>query len=493
MALYYIIILIFIAIKGYVFALLQIHQNTSISTIITIFLALINQKSIKKMKIAVVGTGYVGLVTGTCFSETGNDVTCIDIDEEKVKKLNNGQIPIYEPGLDVLFDRNTEQGRLKFTTDLKEGVAGAKIIFLALPTPPGGDGAADLQYVLKVAEDLGPMLTEYTVLVNKSTVPVGTADKVREAIAKNCQIDFDVVSNPEFLREGVAVDDFMKPDRVVVGTSSEKARKIMERLYEPFVRQGNPIIFMDERSSELTKYAANAFLATKITFMNEVANLCEKVGADVDKVRAGVGSDNRIGKRFLFAGIGYGGSCFPKDVKALHKTSNDYDYEFKILNSVMEVNHKQKTILIDRIKSYFDGDLKGKKFGLWGLAFKPNTDDIREAPALYLIDALLANGAEVIAYDPEAMDNVKNTIGDKIKYASGMYGATEGVDALIIATEWSVFRTPNFDALTEKMNNKVIFDGRNLYKVEEMKELDFYYESIGRTTSKAKQSTLNER
>ncbi|MDX1630178.1 MAG: UDP-glucose/GDP-mannose dehydrogenase family protein, partial [Fulvivirga sp.] len=366
------------------------------------------------MKIAVVGTGYVGLVTGTCFAETGNHVTCIDIDEKKVKSLQNGKITIYEPGLEALFDRNIEQDRLHFTTDLKAGVEGAKIIFLALPTPPGEDGSADLQYVLKVAEDLGPILKEYAVIVDKSTVPVGTAEKVRAKIAANAQVDFDVVSNPEFLREGVAVEDFMKPDRVVVGTQSEQAKKLMETLYAPLVRQGNPIIFMDEKSAELTKYAANSFLATKITFMNEIANMCELLGADVDAVRKGVGTDTRIGKRFLFAGIGYGGSCFPKDVQALAQSAQEVDYDFHILKSVMSVNEEQKTKLIPRIKEYFGGDLKGKTIALWGLAFKPYTDDIREAPALYNIDQLLEAGAKVKAYDPEAMDTVKELLGDKI-------------------------------------------------------------------------------
>ena len=432
------------------------------------------------MKIAVVGTGYVGLVTGTCFSETGNHVTCIDIDEEKVNKLRNGVVPIYEPGLDVLFERNVRQERLEFTTDLAGGIKDAQVIFLALPTPPGEDGSADLQYVLRVAEDLGHLLENYTVIVDKSTVPVGTAEKVRAKIASNAKAEFDVVSNPEFLREGVAVDDFMKPDRVVVGTQSEKAKKIMEMLYEPLVRQGNPIIFMDERSAELTKYAANSFLATKITFMNEVANLCELLGADVDAVRRGVGTDNRIGKRFLFAGIGYGGSCFPKDVQALAKSSSEANYDFKILNSVMEINEKQKTKLIPKVKAYFNNDLKGKTIALWGLAFKPYTDDIREAPALYNIDALLKEGAKVRAYDPEAMDNVKNLLGDKIFFAENEYEALEGADALFIATEWPIFRTPEFEKIGSKLKNKVIFDGRNLYQPRMMNDLGFEYHSVGR-------------
>ncbi|MTI21406.1 UDP-glucose/GDP-mannose dehydrogenase family protein [Fulvivirga sp. RKSG066] len=438
------------------------------------------------MKIAVVGTGYVGLVTGTCFAETGNTVTCVDIDEKKVESLNNGKITIYEPGLEALFERNIQQERLHFTTDLKEGIKDAKIIFLALPTPPGEDGSADLQYVLKVAEDLGPILEDYTVIVDKSTVPVGTAEKVHAKIAANAKVDFDVVSNPEFLREGVAVEDFMKPDRVVVGTESEKAKKLMETLYAPLVRQGNPVIFMDEKSAELTKYAANSFLATKITFMNEIANMCELLGADVDAVRKGMGTDSRIGKRFLFAGIGYGGSCFPKDVQALAKSAQEVNYDFSILNSVMSVNEGQKTKLIPRIKEYFGGDLKGKKIALWGLSFKPYTDDIREAPSLYNIDQLVAAGAEVQAYDPEAMENVKGVIGDKVSYYNDAYQALEGADALFIATEWPVFRTPDFDKVSSLLKNKTIFDGRNLYDLSEMKELGYTYFSIGRQTVNGK-------
>lgn len=432
------------------------------------------------MKIAVVGTGYVGLVTGTCFSETGNTVTCVDIDQEKVKKLQNGKITIYEPGLEQLFERNIKQKRLSFTTNLEEGIKDAKIIFLALPTPPGEDGSADLKYILKVAEDLGPLLKEYTVIIDKSTVPVGTSEKVRQKIAAGSKVDFDVVSNPEFLREGVAVEDFMKPDRVVIGTSSTEAQKIMEVLYAPFVRQGNPIIFMDEKSAELTKYAANSFLATKITFMNEIANLCELLGADVDSVRRGVGTDSRIGKRFLFPGIGYGGSCFPKDVQALAKSSQEVKYEFKILTSVMEVNELQKTKLIPRIKDYFKNDLKGKSIAIWGLSFKPHTDDIREAPALYNIEALLAEGAVIKVHDPESMDNVKKLFGDKIQYALTPYEAAEGADAILIATEWPEFRAPDFDKLSSLVKAKVIFDGRNLYDLNIMKDLGYAYFSIGR-------------
>jgi len=434
------------------------------------------------MKIAVVGTGYVGLVTGTCFAETGNTVTCVDIDKNKVEKLSNGQITIYEPGLEKLFLRNQREERLKFTTNLEEGIADAKVIFLALPTPPGEDGSADLKYILGVANDLGKILKDYKVIVDKSTVPVGTAEKVRDAIAKNCKYEFDVVSNPEFLREGVAVEDFMKPDRVVIGTESERARKIMADLYAPFVRQGNPVIFMDERSAELTKYAANSFLATKISFMNEIARLCELMGADVDMVRRGIGGDDRIGKRFLFPGIGYGGSCFPKDVQALVKSASDVKYDFRILDAVMEVNEKQKVYLIPRIKKYFNNNVTGKKIALWGLAFKPNTDDIREAPALYLIEELLKAGATVTAFDPEAMKNVRDVVGNKIIFTENQYDALNNCDALIIATEWSEFRTPDFDKMTERMKSKVIFDGRNVFDLAQMKDLGFYYESIGRKT-----------
>lgn len=432
------------------------------------------------MKIAVVGTGYVGLVTGTCFAETGNQVTCVDIDVRKVERLQKGEIPIYEPGLDVLFDRNVAEGRLLFTTNLAEGIKDAQVIFLALPTPPGEDGSADLKYILKVADDLGPILDQYAVIIDKSTVPVGTAEKVHAAIAKNAKVDFDVVSNPEFLREGVAVEDFMKPDRVVVGTTSEKAKKVMEKLYAPLVRQGNPVIFMDERSAEMTKYAANSFLAMKITFMNEIANLCEKVGANVDDIRRGIGTDSRIGKRFLFAGIGYGGSCFPKDVQALAKTSLDYNYDFRILKSVMDVNYDQKKKLLPMVENYFTGDLKGKTIAVWGLAFKPYTDDIREAPALENIEALLEAGAKIVAYDPEAMTNVKGILGDKITFTHTPYAALDDADALMIFTEWPQFRTPEFEKMGKLLKNKVIFDGRNLYELDQMREMGYTYYSIGR-------------
>jgi UDPglucose 6-dehydrogenase len=434
------------------------------------------------MKIAVVGTGYVGLVTGTCFAETGNTVTCVDIDKNKVEKLSSGQITIYEPGLEKLFLRNQREERLKFTTNLAEGIADANVIFLALPTPPGADGAADLKYILGVANDLGKIIKDYKVIVDKSTVPVGTAEKVHAAIAKNCKCEFDVVSNPEFLREGVAVEDFMKPDRVVIGTESERARKLMGDLFAPFVRQGNPVIYMDEKSAELTKYAANSFLAVKISFMNEIARLCELMDADVDMVRRGIGSDDRIGKRFLFPGIGYGGSCFPKDVQALVRSASEMKYDFKILNAVMDVNEKQKVYLIPRIKKYFSNNLSGKKIALWGLAFKPNTDDIREAPALYIIEELLKAGASVAAFDPEAMKNVMEVVGDKITYTENQYDALNNCDALIVATEWSEFRTPDFEKMNERMKTKVIFDGRNVFDLAQMKDLGFYYESIGRKT-----------
>lgn len=432
------------------------------------------------MKIAVIGTGYVGLVTGTCLAETGNNVICVDINETKVEKMINGEVPIYEPGLDVLFHRNIAQGRLSFTTDLAFAVKEAQIIFMALPTPPGGDGAADLSYILGAAKDISQLVTEYKVIVNKSTVPVGTADKVQAVFAANTDVEIDVVSNPEFLREGVAVDDFMKPDRVVIGTRSEKALKLMAELYAPYVRQGNPIFFMDERSSELTKYAANSFLATKITFMNEIANLCEIVGADVDSVRKGIGSDDRIGKRFLFPGIGYGGSCFPKDVQALAIAADAHNYDFQILKAVMNVNEKQKTVLVDKLLKYYKGDIKGKHFALWGLAFKPETDDIREAPALYIIDELIKNGATVSAFDPEAMENVKAILGDKINFAENQYEALQNADALLIATEWSVFRNPDFEKMDSILTNKVIFDGRNLFDLQKMIDLGYYYNSVGR-------------
>ena len=432
------------------------------------------------MKISVIGTGYVGLVTGTCLAETGNEVICVDIDKDKVDKMRNGSVPIYEPHLDVLFERNIKANRLQFTTSLDEGLEHGEIIFLALPTPEDEDGSADLSYVLNVSKLIGEKIKEYKVIVDKSTVPVGTAEKVKETISENAQCNFDVVSNPEFLREGYAVDDFLKPERIVIGSSSERATKLMQKLYNPFVRSGNPIIIMDEKSAELTKYAANSFLATKITFMNEIANYCEKVGADVDKVRAGMGTDSRIGKRFLFPGIGYGGSCFPKDVKALKKAGLDKDYDFKILNSVIEVNEKQKTILIPKIENQFNYDLTNKKLAIWGLAFKPETDDVREAPAIYLMNELLSRGAKLSVYDPEAMQNIKKQFGDKLTYCESMYDALTDADALVICTEWSIFRTPDFNKVKQLLKQSIIFDGRNLYDVEEIKKEGFIYTSIGR-------------
>jgi UDPglucose 6-dehydrogenase len=437
---------------------------------------------IQTMKITVVGTGYVGLVTGTCFAETGNTVTCVDIDKTKIERMRVGHVPIYEPGLEELFHSNISKKRLSFTTNLGLAVKDAEVIFLALPTPPNEDGSADLSYILGVANDLGKLLDHYTIIIDKSTVPVGTAEKVQGAIDKNVKVAVDVVSNPEFLREGFAVEDFLKPDRVVIGTSSEKARKKLKELYTPFV-EDDMLYFMDERSAEMTKYAANAFLATKITFMNEIANLCNLTGADVDAVRVGVGSDDRIGKRFLFPGIGYGGSCFPKDVRALQKTAADHEYDFKILESVTNVNESQKRVLFQRIKSHYEGDLKGKKFALWGLAFKPDTDDIREAPALYLIDDLLDAGAVIAAYDPEASENVGKRYKDRVGLGLvEQLEALDGADALLIATEWPIFRETDLSLVKKTLKEPVIFDGRNLYEPEKMRALGFYYESIGRQT-----------
>lgn len=436
------------------------------------------------MNITIVGTGYVGLVTGTTLAELGNNVYCVDIDEAKVEGMRKGIVPIYEPNLEEMFLRNIQAKRLFFTTNLEEAVNQSEVIFLALPTPPGEDGSADLSYVLKVANDIGEMITEYKVIVNKSTVPVGTADKVREVVSSKTQVPFDVVSNPEFLREGFAVKDSMNPARVVVGTSSDKARDIMAKIYQPFTNTGVPIIFMDEKSSELTKYAANSFLAVKITFMNEIANFCEKVGADVDKVRLGMGSDDRIGHRFLFPGIGYGGSCFPKDVKALIKSGKQEQYNFQILESTEAVNQNQKVVLVSDIENYFDRNLKGKKIALWGLAFKANTDDIREASSLDNIKLLLEKGATITAYDQIAEANVKKILGDKISYAKDMYSALDGADALLIATEWSEFKNPNFDLMAEKMNHKAIFDGRNMFALEQVEGTGFYYKSIGRRVIK---------
>ncbi|SDE43507.1 UDP-glucose dehydrogenase family protein [Riemerella columbipharyngis] len=436
------------------------------------------------MKITIVGTGYVGLVTGTTLAELGNTVYCVDIDAEKVEGMKNGKVPIYEPNLEEMFLRNIQAGRLFFTTELKEAVSQSEVIFLALPTPPGEDGSADLSYVLAVAEQIGEIITDYKVIVNKSTVPVGTADKVREVISAKTDIPFDVVSNPEFLREGFAVKDSMNPARVIVGSTSEKAKNIMAKIYQPFTNTGVPIIFMDEKSSELTKYASNSFLAVKITFMNEIANFCEKVGADVDKVRLGMGSDDRIGNRFLFPGIGYGGSCFPKDVKALAKSGKQNGYNFEILEATEKVNKSQKIILVSAIEDYFGGDLKGKRIALWGLAFKANTDDIREASSLDNIKLLLEKGASVVAYDSVAEANVRKILGNKIDYAKDMYSALEGADALFIATEWPEFKNPNLDLLAEKMKGRAIFDGRNVLSLDQIKNTGFYYKSIGRNTVK---------
>jgi len=434
------------------------------------------------MKITVVGTGYVGLVTGTCLAETGNDVICVDIDEQKVSSMKKGIIPIYEPGLEVVFHRNIKEKRLEFTTDLEYAVSNSDLVFLALPTPPGDDGSADLSYILGVADKLGPILKGYTVIINKSTVPVGTASRVHAALEANTSADFDVVSNPEFLREGYAVKDFMEPDRIVIGTKSKKAQKVMSELYSPFVEKGSKIFFMDEKSSEMTKYAANSFLATKISFMNEIANISELVGADVDMIRLGIGADERIGSRFLFPGIGYGGSCFPKDVMALNHTADEYGYSFKILDAVMNVNKIQKTILVDKIKKYYNNVIKGKEFSIWGLAFKPDTDDIREAPALEIIKALIDEGAKVKVYDPEAMENVKKYFKESkcINYFDDPYKALKNTDALIILTEWAEFMSPDFSKIKNSLIEPVIFDGRNLYEIGIMRNKGFHYESIGR-------------
>jgi UDPglucose 6-dehydrogenase len=434
------------------------------------------------MRIAVVGTGYVGLVTGTCFAESGHKVTCIDIDEPKIKKLKQGQLPIFEPDLDTLLQRNINEGRINFTTSLADGIKNAQIIFMALPTPPDEDGSADLSYILGAAKDIGPLLKNYTVIVNKSTVPVGTAEKVREAIEKEAKTNFDVVSNPEFLREGLAVSDFMNPNRIVIGTKSEKAKKIMSELYAPFVRSGSPLYFMDERSSEMTKYAANAFLALKISFMNEIANLCDETGANVDDIRIGIGSDERIGSKFLYPGIGYGGSCFPKDVRALHKTALDHGYTFKIIEAVTEINSLQKKVLTNKIKKYYKDNLKGKTFALWGLAFKPDTDDIREAPAIEIIDDLIAAGAKIQAFDPEANKNVRRLYGDNsdLTLVENEYDALKNADALIIATEWAEFKSPDFNKIKKLLNKSTIFDGRNIYNPTQMEDEGFEYYSIGR-------------
>jgi UDPglucose 6-dehydrogenase len=438
------------------------------------------------LNISIVGTGYVGLVTGTCFAETGNNVICVDVDKEKLEKLQKGRVPIYEPGLDALFERNIKEGRLTFTNHLPEAVRKTEIIFLCLPTPQDEDGSADLKYVLGVSEDLGKLFKSepslgFKVIVDKSTVPVGTSDKVRKAIKKHApDFDFDVAANPEFLREGLAVEDFMKPERVVVGTSNPKTKQIIEELYEPFVRSGNPIYFMDEKSAEITKYAANCFLATKISFMNEIANLCELTGAEVDKVRIAMGADSRIGKRFLFPGVGYGGSCFPKDVYALVNTANENKYDFKILKSVIAVNNLQPELFFNKILRHFHGNISGKHFAVWGLAFKPNTDDIREAPSIKVINKLIENKASVTAYDPEAIGTTQKIIGDKICYSQHSYEALKDADALLIITEWNEFRNPDFDKIKSLLKEPVIFDGRNVYDMQRMAEMKFIYYSVGR-------------
>ena len=432
------------------------------------------------MKISVIGTGYVGLVVGTCFAETGNDVICVDIDEKKVRMLRKAKSPIYEPGLEELIKKNIHEKRLSFTTDIQQAIKKTEVIFLALPTPPLEDGAADLQHVLGVAKQIGQSMNGYKVVVNKSTVPVGTVDKVHETISKHARHEFDVVSNPEFLKEGAAVMDFLKPDRIVIGTRSRRAIKIMEDLYSPFIRTGNPFIVMDERSSELTKYAANSMLATKISFMNEVANLCERVGADVEMVRKGVGSDPRVGPQFLFAGVGYGGSCFPKDVSALVKTSEQYKYDFSILNAVMHVNKNQRLLFTKKILSYFKNDIKKKHIAIWGLSFKPNTDDMREAPSVTIIKELLKHGASVSVYDPVAMKEAKRYLRNSVRYCKTDYDALKGAEALVVVTEWHEFRRPDFDKMKKLMHNYVVFDGRNLYDAAVMREKGFEYFSIGR-------------
>lgn len=436
------------------------------------------------MKIAVIGTGYVGLVTGTCFADSGNNVICVDNNPEKLKVLKEGTVPIYEPGLETLFKRAIREKLIIFTDDLSEAVASSDILFLCLPTPPGADGHADLSAVMKVSAQIGELINEYKIIVNKSTVPVGTADKVREIIAAHTNVPFDVVSNPEFLREGAAVNDFQKPERVIIGTSGERASKILKELYDPFLRNGNPVLFMDERSAEMTKYAANSFLATKITFMNEIANLCEVLGADVDHVRRGIGTDSRIGNRFLFAGIGYGGSCFPKDVQALYRTALQHDYDFRVLNAVQQVNEDQKRLLVEKVKSYYHGKVAGRTFGVWGLTFKPETDDVREAPSIYIIEALLNMGAKVQAYDPEARATFPQAVGmaasENISYVEDQSAALKNADALIICTEWNEFRRPDFNKFRELMVEPVIFDGRNIYEPDRMESLNITYISIGR-------------
>ena len=431
-------------------------------------------------KIAVVGSGYVGLVTGTCFAETGNHVTCIDIDEVKVNQMKNSVVPFYEPNLESLFKKNIASGNLNFTQSLAEGVRDAEVVFLALPTPPGEDGSADLTYVLDVADELGKIIVDYKIIVNKSTVPVGTSEKVSSCIQKNTSVEFAVVSNPEFLRQGQAVSDFMNPDRIVIGCSDERSKSVMDELYRPFTNKGSEIYFMDEKSAELTKYAANSFLATKITFMNEVANFCEIIGADVDSVRLAVGSDTRIGNKFFFPGIGFGGSCFPKDIKALLKSCNDSGYRFEILNSVVQINQEQKTKIYPKLLNYFKGNLSAKRIAFWGLSFKPNTDDLREAPSLFMIEKLKNHDVDIVVYDPEALDNSRSILGDSVRYGEDQYSILSNADALVICTEWEVFRNPDFTKMKNLMKEPVIFDGRNLFNLKEMNSKGFYYSSIGR-------------
>jgi UDPglucose 6-dehydrogenase len=439
------------------------------------------------MNITIIGTGYVGLVTGTCFAETGLSVTCVDIDKNKIDKLRSGVMPIFEPGLQQMVERNIQKNRLFFSCDLKECIDNSEAVFIAVGTPPDEDGSADLKYVLKAAHDIGKYMNHYLLVVTKSTVPIGTAQKVKQTIkeelnSRKSVLKFDMASNPEFLKEGNAIEDFLKPDRIVLGIESDEAEKVLRKLYKPFVLNGHPILFMDIPSAELTKYAANAMLATKISFMNEISGICERVGADINMVRKGIGSDPRIGNKFIYAGIGYGGSCFPKDVKALIKTASDLDNKLDILQSVEKVNEKQKNVLINKISDHFNGEIKDKYFALWGLSFKPQTDDMRDAPSLVIIEKLIEKGAKVKAYDPVAMTECKRKLGNKIEYAKDQYEALIDADALIIATEWSEFRLPNFKVIEKLMSGKVIFDGRNIFECSEMQELGFYYYSIGRRT-----------
>lgn len=440
------------------------------------------------MKIAIVGTGYVGLVTGTCFSEVGVDVTCVDIDQKKIDNLNKGILPIYEPGLDEMVTRNVQKKRLHFSTSLKDSIQGAEVVFIAVGTPPDEDGSADLKYVLAVAASIGEHMQQPLVVVTKSTVPVSTAEKVRKALQeqldkRSSKLDFYVASNPEFLKEGAAIEDFMKPDRIVVGVDRPEAEDLMRKLYKPFLMNGHPIFFMDIPSAEMTKYAANAMLATKISFMNDIANLCEIMGADVNMVRKGIGSDARIGTKFIYPGVGYGGSCFPKDVKALIKTAKENKYDMRILNAVEEVNENQKEVLFSKVKSHFNSDLQGKTFALWGLSFKPKTDDMREAPSLVIIDKLITAGAKVVAYDPVAMHEAERMIGNKITYATDMYDTLNGADGLLIVTEWPEFRVPDFDEVNRRLKEKVIFDGRNIFDHQDMKKLGYDYYCIGINTT----------